>query len=259
MLLFLLFSLLLFSCNGEWWRAAEGVWWLRLCMSSTSTQLTAAVPAHIQTNIYIYIHTIWYIYSRNWSKINMCEMHLTAYIVTICIVIGPTCCVTRRVFLPVPVSVCVRVFLCCSWRPLANLASMTHTPTSPITKQHKKGEVHRKRGRRWKKNNFGSCILHLQKVQTQCVSVFLEKLLVHTPTQRHTHTHAVCTGCNVPKFKLKHPFFIPYATHYQRPPPLPCSDNLPVPTLASQFFTISVLFSFMTLLFFCFCPPLVVF
>lgn len=75
----------------------------------------------------------------------MCEMHLTAYIVTICIVIGPTCCVTRRVFLPVPVSmsVCVRVFLCCSWRPLANLASMTHTPTS-----HKKEEVQRKRGRR---------------------------------------------------------------------------------------------------------------
>lgn len=167
------------------------------------------------------------------------------------------------------VCVCVRVFLCCSWRPLANLSSMTHTPTSPITKQHKKGQVERKSGKEGgeKKTNFGSCILHLQKVQTLCVSVFLEKLLVHTPTQRHTHTHTLTHACSVhwlqcSKIQTETSFFfIPYATHYHDPPPPPilCSDTLPVPTLAAQFFTISVLFSFMALLFFCFCPPLVVF
>lgn len=165
---------------------------------------------------------------------------------------------------------CVCVCPCVSLLLLATTCkSQFHDSHAHFTdnKTTQKGAGRKEEGKGVKKKtNFGSCILHLQKVQTQCVSVFLEKLLVHTPTQRHTHTHshmhAVCTGCNVPKFKLKHPFFSFHMRHTINdppPPPILCSDTLPVPTLAAQFFTISVLFSFMALLFFCFCPPLVVF
>lgn len=192
-------------------------------------------------------------------------MHLEAYIVTICIVIGPTCCVTRCVHVYVCVCPCVSLLLLATTCKSQFHDSHAHF-TDNKTTQKGAGRKEEWEGRGWKKNKFW--LLHFapsNSSNTVCIRFPWKTFGTYTHTTSHTltHTHARSVHwLQCSKIQTETSFFSFHMRHTINDPPPPlilCSDTLPVPTLAAQFFTISVLFSFMALLFFCFCPPLVVF
>lgn len=135
-------------------------------------------------------------------------MHLTAHIVTICIVLGPTCCVTRCVHVPVCVCPCVSLLLLAT-----TCKSQFHDSHAHFTdnKTTQKGAGGKEEGKGVKKNTILALAFCTFKKFKHSVYPFSLKnfwyIHPHSVTHTDTHTHAVCTGCNVPKFKLKHPFF----------------------------------------------------